>query len=367
MDVAPSPSSYQRPPTRMPFAPLGRNFFVIVFIALLLTSLLPFLGSIVVAGIFALGMHKPIEALSQKLGGRRRSISALFVVLVVLLISFPASFLGIRTYQVLSDKDRDLFSGETLDRAQAAYTKVEQTALEYSVGAKVFESTADARESLRQAATQAAKMGGKTLSGALASLPEIFLVFFVFCLFLYAFLANPEGVKNTVYRLNVFKKDDLDRATKILQASSYNSLVANFLVGIIQASVITIGARCVGYNESVLIFSCVFALSYIPFIGAAPPGYLLALISLLLGNTGDAIIMAVIATVAGVIDNVVRPYLVSSGEDEVHPVLSFAAILGAIGVFGLKGLFIGPVILTAAVSFLGSKKDNEEEKDAASA
>jgi predicted PurR-regulated permease PerM len=129
--------------------------------------------------------------------------------------------------------------------------------------------------------------------------------------------------------------------------------------------VITIGAAALGYHEHVLIFSAVFVISYIPFIGAAPVGYAIALLILLNDGTGPALIMAAIATVTGLIDNVARPYFVSGGDSEVHPVLSFAAILGAIGVMGLKGIFLGPVILTSTVALLGAgaggKKGREKK------
>ncbi|RZA09702.1 MAG: AI-2E family transporter [Proteobacteria bacterium] len=365
MDIAPSAKQYPSPPRKWPFGPIGRTGFLIIFLLLLILCLVPFWGSIVVAGIFALGMNRPIGILSAKLGGRRRLVAAGFVVLITLLISFPAAFLSVRTIQVVSSergKEGGLLEGETASRAQEAYGKFEKTITNYGVGAKLFETTADARTALHQGFTQAGKMIAQGFTAALAMLPELFLTFFVFMLFLYMFLGNPAEMHQLAQRLNFAKPADLEHANKILQASCYNSLVANFLVGILQASIITIGAKAVGYNESVLIFSVVFAISYIPFIGSSPPGFLLALISLALGNTGDAIAMALVATFAGVIDNVVRPYLVSSGEGDVHPVLSFAAILGSIGVFGLKGLFLGPVILTAAVSFLGRTVEKPEEE-----
>lgn len=367
MDIAPPDEKYPHPPRRWPFPPAGRNAFLLVAIALLILSLFPFWGSIVVAGIFALGLHRPLSFLTVKLGGRRRLLAATLVVLMTLLISFPAAFLGVRTVQVVSNeksKEGGLMEGETASRAQEAYGKIEKQITNYGVGAKLFETTADARVALHRGFTQAGKMLAQLLTAALASLPELFLIFFVFLLFLYTFLANAGSVRELAFKINLAKEEDLDHAIKILQASCYNLLVANFLVGILQASIITIGAKAVGYSESVLIFSVVFAMSYIPFIGSSPPGYLLAIISLALGNTGDAIAMAIVATFAGVIDNIVRPYLVSSGEGDVHPVLSFAAILGAIGVFGLKGLFIGPVIVTATVSFLGRTVEGGEKKKA---
>jgi predicted PurR-regulated permease PerM len=154
------------------------------------------------------------------------------------------------------------------------------------------------------------------------------------------------------------------RSFDIFQSSSRDSLVADFIVGALQASVITLGARFFGYNESVLIFSLVFVLSFIPFIGSAPVGYAISLLILLSDGTGHAIIMALVATFAGLIDNVVRPYLVSGGKNDIHPILSFAAILGAIGIFGIKGIFLGPVILTGTVAFLGRPRGEGAQKRA---
>lgn len=361
MDIAPPPGSYRRPPRRWPFPTIGRNAFLIIGLALLALTLLPFWGSIAVASVFAFGLNRPAEILATKLGSRRRLVAAGTVVLLTLLLCFPAAWLGVRTAQVVTEENSrgGMFSGETVNRAREAYAQLERFVSQYGVGARVFESTADARNSIREAASQVAAKAAEMLPAMVGAMPELFLTFFVFCLFLYTFLAHPREIKQIAERSNLIKKVDLDRAVRILQASSYNSLVANFLVGLMQATIITIGARAVGYQESVLIFSLVFALSYIPFVGSAPTGYLLAIISLILGNTMDAIVMAAVATFAGVVDNFVRPYLVSNGQCDVHPVLTFAAIIGSIGVFGLKGLFLGPVIVTATVAFLGSTVEDQ--------
>lgn len=367
MDIAPPPGQYQRPPRRWPFPSLGRTGFLLIGLALLALALLPFWGSIAVASIFAFGLHRPAELVAARLGSRRRLVAAGTVVALTLLLCFPAAWLGVRTAQVVTEEKASgggVLSGETMNRAREAYSQLERYITQYGVGARVFESTADARNSIREAAGQVATKAAQMVPVMVGAMPELFLTFFVFCLFLYTFLSYPAEIKQIAVRSNLIKRNDLDRAVQILQASSYNSLVANFLVGLMQATIITVGARAVGYKESVLIFSLVFALSYIPFIGSAPTGYLLAIISLILDNTVDAVVMATVATFAGVVDNFVRPYLVSNGQSEVHPVLTFAAIIGSIGVFGLKGLFLGPVIVTATVAFLGTTVEGQEVEGA---
>jgi predicted PurR-regulated permease PerM len=361
-------AEYRRPPRKWPFPHLGRGAFLALGAALLALILLPFWGSIAVAAVFAFGLIQYTESASRHLGNRRRLTAALLVGVLTLLLFFPATMFSLRVYEMVSERNNQnihgIFSANTLGHFEDAYKTVESFATRYGVGAHLFQDGGDAQEALRNAGSALFSKGIATLSAALASLPEITLRLLVFGLFLYAFLAYPREIKRFAFRLHLFRPEDLKRSIAIFQSSSHDSLVANFIVGALQASVITLGARFFGYHESVLIFSLVFVLSFIPFIGSAPVGYAISLLILLSDGTGHAIIMALVATFAGLIDNVVRPYLVSGGKNDIHPILSFAAILGAIGIFGIKGIFLGPVILTGTVAFLGRSRSQRTQKKA---
>jgi predicted PurR-regulated permease PerM len=347
--------SYQAPPRKWPFPALGRNAFLAVGALLLAFILLPFWGAISVAAVFAFGLSQPFEKLNRRFGNRRRLTAALVVGVLTVLLFFPAALLGLRVYEMATaPKEQSAFSARTLEQIDATYKKVETLAIKYGVGARIFESGRDAQESIRNGASAMLAKLVEFASAAVASLPELTVTLLVFALFVYVFLAHSREIRRFAFRLHLFRPEDLKRSIKILRASSYESLVANALVGALQASIITIGAAALGYHEHVLIFSVVFVISYIPFIGAAPVGYAIALLMLVNEGSGPALIMAAVATLTGVVDNLARPYFVSGGEGEVHPALSFAAILGAIGILGLKGIFLGPVILTSTVAFLGA-------------
>lgn len=356
-------ASYRAPPKVWPFPSLGRHVFLFTGAFLLLLILFPFWGSISVAAVFAFGLARPMNRISLWMGRRRRLAAALFVGLLTVLLFFPATIFGMRVYGLATaPKGQSIFSERTVEKFNSAYKSLESLAVKYGVGSRIFENGGDAQESLRQGASAVLTKALAVASGALASLPEVVITLLVFALFLYAFLAYPRQIRRFAFRLNIFRPADLKRSIQILQNSSYDSLVANFLVGALQASIITIGAAALGYREYVLIFSVVFVVSYIPFIGAAPVGYFIALLMLLTDGTGPALIMAAIATFTGIVDNFVRSYLVSGGENQIHPILSFAAILGAIGVLGLKGIFLGPVILMSTVAFLGARNGKSENE-----
>lgn len=367
MEQKNEPAEYRSPPRRWPFPALGRNVFLIAGLLLLALILLPFWGAIAVAAVFAFGLTDPIEKVSKKLGNRRKLTSFLLVAVMTILLLFPAALLSMRAYEFIAssggkEEASGALSGKTMQQMENFYKKVEGWAVKYGVSAKVFENGGDARESLRSFASNAISKGVSIFTNMMASLPELVVTLIVFGLCLYGFLAHPRSIKRFAFRLNLFKPDDLKRSINIFKSSSYESLVTNFIVGALQASIITLGAGILGITEYVLVFSIVFMVSFIPFIGAAPVGYALALIFLVDQGATPAIIMAVIATLTGVVDNIARSYLVANGGNEVSPILSFAAILGAIGVLGLKGIFLGPVILTATVAFLGASKNSVEKK-----
>jgi len=92
--------------------------------------------------------------------------------------------------------------------------------------------------------------------------------------------------------------------------------------------------------------------SFIPLIGTALIWVPLSL-SLMLGGhlTAGIGLAAICSLVIGMIDNVVRPLMIS-GRAEMSTLLIFIGVLGGIEAFGLLGVVLGPVILAIAASLL---------------
>jgi predicted PurR-regulated permease PerM len=78
-----------------------------------------------------------------------------------------------------------------------------------------------------------------------------------------------------------------------------------------------------------------------------------AMIDLILtGHWGKAIVLAVIITlVAGVVDNLMRPWFIS-GRARMNGLIVFIAVIGGIAVFGLLGIVLGPIIVATFASLL---------------
>ena len=73
---------------------------------------------------------------------------------------------------------------------------------------------------------------------------------------------------------------------------------------------------------------------------------------LLTGQVGRAIaLIAIGAGVVGLIDNILRPILLS-GRTQLNGLLIFISLLGGLATFGLLGLVLGPIIMATTISFV---------------
>jgi predicted PurR-regulated permease PerM len=61
-------------------------------------------------------------------------------------------------------------------------------------------------------------------------------------------------------------------------------------------------------------------------------------------RTGAGLGMLAVAGFSGLSDNLIRPLLGSLGVVEVHPFIGLLSVIGGVIMFGLPGLFMGPLI-----------------------
>lgn len=350
-----------------PYPRLSREAVLAIFTALLALCLYPFWGTIALSAIFSFGLKQPLMKLKKHLHLGRRFTVFLAVVLLICSLILPVTFLGLRLVQIAAGQKAkgsgSIFSEQTSTQLSNAYTRVESIVADYGRKFNLYDSTADARAAIQENLTTLGKGALAMFTSVLLGIPELVVGLIIFALFFYFFLAKGGGLGHGLVRLGIVPAGDLEPLVKTFQKSCYDTLVTNLLLGAIQATIVAIGARICGFKEMAVIFTITFFLSFIPIIGASPVAFLLALVSFLTGNTGAGIGLVVVGLIAGSIDNITRPFLISGGESEGHPVLSFAAIIGAISIFGLKGLFVGPVILTTTFALLGSMgKDRESAR-----
>lgn len=182
-------------------------------------------------------------------------------------------------------------------------------------------------------------------------LPDFVIAFFIALLTMFFGLVDNEKVYSAIKRYSFLPEKSSKKLIENIVISCRSVIVSNVVTGAVQSLIVATAAHFTNSGNFFVVGFITFVFSFIPVIGAAPVAFALGAYGLVSGNTTEGIVMMVVGTVAGVSDNFIRP-LMLSGSGEVHPLWSLLGILGGIILFGLPGLFIGPLILAVASSCL---------------
>jgi predicted PurR-regulated permease PerM len=127
---------------------------------------------------------------------------------------------------------------------------------------------------------------------------------------------------------------------------------ANFITGILQAVVATLGYWLSHVPQPVFFGLLTLLTSFIPSVGTSIVSLPLAALLALLGHPWAALFLALWSVLfVGTVDNLVRPLLIK-GDLNVHGALIFFSIIGGISLLGVAGLVVGPLAMTLFLTML---------------
>jgi predicted PurR-regulated permease PerM len=174
---------------------------------------------------------------------------------------------------------------------------------------------------------------------------------------------------------SLFDNEDYRKIKKYLArvATTLNAVIrGTIIMTLIQAALLIPLFYALGLETPILWAILTFFVAMLPMIGTIVIWGPLTVIAFIKGfMTGDPTLMiiAVIGVIWGLfvsnVDNFLRPALIGR-QGKIHPLMILIGILGGIKVFGVAGIFVGPVILTAAFLFIETFliENNNIEEDA---
>lgn len=307
---------------------------------------IPFLTPVALAGVFALGLTDLIERLSKNRMFGRKAWTVTFLIGGMGLFWIP---LALAIYRIVAyaSQPKNLETDKIVtqvhglkDYALGGLQNIsEWTGIDLAGPAReVFESVLQ-------------KVGAALLqfsTEVLSQLPSILLMTFVFLIMVTVMLMKAHQIKDFTLRFSPLKPETTESLILICKKSCSITLFSTLVIGLIQASIIGLASLIFGEGDFWLVLTITFFVSFIPVIGAAPVGYFLAILAFIGDRTGSAIGLAIVATIAGTIDNILKPFMVG-GDQNISPIVGFTCVVGAIIMLGLPGLLIGPVIMNLFV------------------
>ena len=118
-----------------------------------------------------------------------------------------------------------------------------------------------------------------------------------------------------------------------------------------QSAVMLLSYLTLGVPAAFLAAGATFLLAWIPLVGSSPVWLTGAIYLYTQDTILKAILMVAFGLMAGLVDNFVRP-LVLQGRSKMHPLVSLVAIFGGIEMFGILGIFLGPILAAVLIALL---------------
>jgi predicted PurR-regulated permease PerM len=307
-----------------------------------------FLMTIFLAGIFS-GMFQPVfRWLVLRTRGRRNLASLLTLLIICLMVILPLFLLlGIVTGQAIHISNE---VGPWIARHIEEPTAVSELFRRLPF----WEYVQQYNQEILQ---KAGELVGRISSFLLDSIQAVtlrtlnfILLFFIFLYTMFFFLKDGRLLlEKILYYLPLSERDEqrlLERFTSVTRATIKGTLI----IGIIQGGLAGFGFWFVGIDGAVFWGTVMIFLSIIPAIGSALVWVPATIILAATGKVGAAIVLLVYCgLLVGSVDNVLRPRMV--GRDiRMHELFIFFGTLGGIGLFGIVGFIVGPIIAALFVT-----------------
>lgn len=181
---------------------------------------------------------------------------------------------------------------------------------------------------------------------------SLLVAFGMFLVALYYFLADGAALLQSTKQLIPVQSQHQQRLAEQFAKVVRAVVLATFLAAFVQGLATAVALQVCGLGHFVIFLALSTVAALIPLAGTWIVWGPCAIWLAAQGHTGTAIGLAIYGfLVVGLLDNVVRTYVLNS-DAQLHPLLAFVSVLGALQVMGLWGVFIGPIVASCLYALL---------------
>ena len=314
----------------------------------------PFVSSIIFAAIIAGSFMPVMNYLAEKTKHRKWS-AVLVCLLIILAVFLPAIFIVIRLSEEalqLYQSIREYLSQEQLEAFLLDTDRMPGIIKEIFDVANLDLNMASIKGLLLEASKSASSMIFDTVNSWISNLFFFFLQFLIMLVVMYTLFVDGSRIKEFFLALSPLQDDEEELVIEKFNQINYVTLVGNGMGGIIQGILAGIGFWFAGIESIALWTTTMVILAFIPLVGISIIYIFACIYLLIIGNTISAIVLFVYCTiVAQLVENWFKPKFVGN-RAQISSTLIFLSIIGGLSVFGIPGIFYGPLIISIFLTFV---------------
>jgi predicted PurR-regulated permease PerM len=321
-------------------------FLVLLIAVMVLTVLmvLPYVLAVTMGGILAV-LAQPVL---QWLTGHHvtpRVAAAVVVLGVILVIIAPLSFFVTKAIQ----------QGIAIGHGLAEGGVSVRSLLDHVSGWAPIETligSPDAFETQARHWMQSAGAGATaTILGLAAHLPNLVLQLALASLAGFFLLVDGHRFLCWITDRIPIAADVRVKVVQSFQETAISVIWATLAAATAQSAMMLLSYLTLGVPAAFLAAGATFLFAWIPLVGCTPVWLAGAIYLYVQDAMLKAILMVVFGLMTGLVDNFVRP-MILKGRSKMHPLVSLVAIFGGIGMFGIMGIFLGPILAAVLIALL---------------
>jgi predicted PurR-regulated permease PerM len=311
----------------------------------------PFLFSLLFAAVLAVLFRPAYQFMEKLCRGHRRVASGLTTAIIILTILLPIGGAMVLAGGQLLELGRDVVQWVNEPEQSSIGRTIEKVRESRAFGwvlevraALTPEQEQELKKLVSKAIDNAANDVYEKTQAFLADMVAFVIGFVVMALALYYLFADGPALLREAKDLSPLEEEDEQELLEQFDKVCRGVVMGNVMAALVQGILAGIAFAIVGIDWLWLGAGLTVLFSLLPFLGAATVWIVVAITLLVDGHYGSAIFMVIYGTIViSTSDNLIKAYVIG-GESKIHPLVVLIAVLGALKLIGLWGIFIGPMI-----------------------
>jgi len=321
---------------------------VIAISALFFSMIHQFLMAIFLAGLFSALARPVYRRLKVSFNGHRHLASVTTLLLMIFVVLIPMMLLV------------GIIVAQAIDVGQSVTPWIKQTIEQpdklsaYLQHLPFYDQLVPYREIILEKAGKLVGSISKWIVGGLSSATfgtvNFLFMSFVFLYTMYFFQMDGNKLIRKILYYLPLNSDDENRMLEKFTSVTRATIKGTMLIGILQGGLAGGAFAVAGIDNAVFWGTVMAVLSIIPSVGSALVWIPASIVLIAQGSVAGGVgLLVFCGVVVGSLDNVLRPILVGK-DTKMHELMIFFGTLGGIMMFGIAGIFIGPLIASLFVT-----------------
>jgi len=329
-----------------------RFLFVLLVGALVLVGWVawPLAEALLMAAVLAVVLT-PLQAkLARWMRGRPQVSAAILVVAVLLLVVGPVLALSAIAVREATDGVRFLHETVRSEGMSGLLQRLPAPLAEYAARALAY--LGDFGTAVESQAKEQGAKAASAVGAAVVATGSLLFQLAMMLIALFFMLTSGRELVAWIDGVSPLRRGQTHELLGECKKVSYSVIVSTVITAAVQTLAALAGYLIASVPQTVFFTGLTFFFALIPAIGAATVCLAAALILLATGHPYMAAFLAAWGVVVvGLVDNVVKPFLIK-GDVEMHGAVVFFALIGGIAAFGMIGLLIGPLAVAMLLALL---------------